>query len=877
MESAYAEALAEGLPTNRVIAQQAMEAELRAMGRTEEAIADEMARRGVNPNVVTQVRTGNKWRDYGRLKAYAEMAGDGYGPWLEQQLNKLGPEAASPGGRAAAIQQLQQQYLKQNKLFGLSADFLGPMFSKMRTSSNGVIDAARRRHVVNSSKEMFEEARTTLYSQKTPDALNELFRAKAVGYDSNGALNGNTAGVDAVFTELESYNRYTDSEVKYLLENTKTDNGQTYAQRYGGRVNDLLTTRRNSADTNRGLIAREKAAVGKEKVEDAMTFFESQPGIDMGALDETINAFKQEGFNVSRLEALKYSTQQEVSKRTWEADLQRQWDNGTLTADNLKDVNIPQDVRYRWLDKVNKLDSARSASGKSTSTISTAFAEALARSANITDIGKGKDETVGLATAAAIRKYNVLFRNYSEVMDPGEAADRAFNEVYKEIDQQVGLFATAQRSSKTGSNNYFPSFAPKAFEDKPKWSSAQALADAVIADPSILATEELISKSTAEQVVRDAMNNGAPNIPPVLLELARKTGKSPTELLRQQTSLVLGKPFDFPPSAADTLKDQLQDPVLQEILNRPTPANVNTAILSSSYAGGYSSPDPRGQTLIAMSARNGWDPADIAAIISFETGGTLDPAQPGYGAAAGRVGLIQAGPNERSAYGLGSGNWNQEMKGIENYLLARGAKPGMGLEDLYSAVNGGNVNAGYTPDGNGTVPRSSETLTRLLEHKAASSVKLGITRTGLQPTRDPNNMTPTLQHFYTTGGETNGGWSEHTDIKQADNPNTVQDEWGQYFDPGELDTFIEFNDPEFGNITLSELRNRIPISGGNYGDPRSYGPHAGWDYGTKAGTKLYLKGGARVVASAPVAGNGVRTTIQLPDGRRFAFLHGKGV
>jgi hypothetical protein len=185
----------------------------------------------------------------------------------------------------------------------------------------------------------------------------------------------------------------------------------------------------------------------------------------------------------------------------------------------------------------------------------------------------------------------------------------------------------------------------QAFEDKPKWSSAAALAEAVTKDPSILVTEELISKSTAEQVVKDAENNGVPNIPPVLLELARNTKKSPTELLRQQVSLVLGEPFDFQESAADTLKDQLQDPVLQEILNRPTPANVNTAILSSTYAGGYSSPDPRGQTLITMSARNGWDPADIAAIISFETGGTLDPAQPGYGNATGRIGLIQAGPD----------------------------------------------------------------------------------------------------------------------------------------------------------------------------------------------------------------------------------------
>jgi hypothetical protein len=426
MEAAYAEALAEGLPAERVFAQEAMEAELRAMGKTEEAIADEMARRGVNANVVTQVRSGNKWRDYGRLKAYSEMAGDGYGPWLEQKLNELGPEAASPQGRAGAIQQLQQEYLKQNGLFGLSADFLGPMFAKMRTSSNGVIDAARKRQVVNSSTEMFEEARTTLYTQKSPDALNDLFRAKAVGYGSDGnTINGSSAGVDAVFTELGSFNRYTDSEVKYLLENTETDNGQTFAQRYPGRVNDLLTERRSSADTNRGLIAREKAAVGKEKVNDAMTFFESQPGIDMGALDETINKFKQEGFDVSRLEALKYSTSQEMSKRTWEDTLQQKWDSGTLSGDDLKDKNIPQDVRYKWLDRVNKLDAARSASGNTIDSLTKQFGEALARTSGATDIGKGKDETLGMATAAAVRKYNVLFRNYSEVMDPGEAANRA--------------------------------------------------------------------------------------------------------------------------------------------------------------------------------------------------------------------------------------------------------------------------------------------------------------------------------------------------------------------------------------------------------------------------------------------------------------------
>ena len=125
-----------------------------------------------------------------------------------------------------------------------------------------------------------------------------------------------------------------------------------------------------------------------------------------------------------------------------------------------------------------------------------------------------------------------------------------------------------------------------------------------------------------------------------------------------------------------------------------------------------------------MADRNGWDAADLAAIFSFETGGTFDPSQPGYGAAAGRVGLIQAGVNERRSYGLGSGLWEEEILGVERYLKARGARPGMGLADLYATVNGGNPRAGYSPDGNGVVARSTETQRRLREHREAAIRKL---------------------------------------------------------------------------------------------------------------------------------------------------------
>lgn len=175
-------------------------------------------------------------------------------------------------------------------------------------------------------------------------------------------------------------------------------------------------------------------------------------------------------------------------------------------------------------------------------------------------------------------------------------------------------------------------------------------------------------------------------------------------------------------ASTNWLMNLLAPPAVAATMPRPT-----TGFVRSAGGGGqWVSADRRARSLIAMAQRNGWDPSDIAAIISYETGGTLNPAEPGRGAAAGRIGLIQAGPNERASYGLGTGNWDREIQGIERYLKARGAKPGMGLADLYATVNGGNPRAGWLPDGNGVVPRSPSTLKALERHRQQALNRLGM-------------------------------------------------------------------------------------------------------------------------------------------------------
>ncbi len=90
----------------------------------------------------------------------------------------------------------------------------------------------------------------------------------------------------------------------------------------------------------------------------------------------------------------------------------------------------------------------------------------------------------------------------------------------------------------------------------------------------------------------------------------------------------------------------------------------------------------------------GMDPVDLATIISYETGGTFDPAQPGPTTQWGQHrGLIQFGEPQARQYGV---DWNDPLRSqlgpdgaVARYFRDRGYRPGMGLLDAYSIVNAG--------------------------------------------------------------------------------------------------------------------------------------------------------------------------------------------
>lgn len=108
-----------------------------------------------------------------------------------------------------------------------------------------------------------------------------------------------------------------------------------------------------------------------------------------------------------------------------------------------------------------------------------------------------------------------------------------------------------------------------------------------------------------------------------------------------------------------------------------------------------------------QAAELGVSPMDIATAMSYETGGTFDKWQKGPTTQWGQHrGLIQWGEPQREKYGVTKDmSITDQVRAAGRYLKDTGVKPGMGLMDIYSAINAGGVGRyGASDANNGGAP-----------------------------------------------------------------------------------------------------------------------------------------------------------------------------
>lgn len=145
------------------------------------------------------------------------------------------------------------------------------------------------------------------------------------------------------------------------------------------------------------------------------------------------------------------------------------------------------------------------------------------------------------------------------------------------------------------------------------------------------------------------------------------------------------------------------------------------------------------QAIRAMAQSRGISPRDVATVMSYETAGTFDPWKAGPTTQWGQHrGLIQWGGPQREQYGIYQGMpITDQVNAIGRYFDNTGVKPGMGLMDLYSAVNAGRVGRYNASDANnggapGTV--ADKVNYQMAGHAANADRLLGTTPDASPPT-----------------------------------------------------------------------------------------------------------------------------------------------
>jgi hypothetical protein len=249
-----------------------------------------------------------------------------------------------------------------------------------------------------------------------------------------------------------------------------------------------------------------------------------------------------------------------------------------------------------------------------------------------------------------------------------------------------------------------------------------------------------------------------------------------------------------------------------------------------------------GDTILQAAQQHGIDPGLLAGLIEVES--RFDPnARSGEGA----EGIAQIVPK----WHPGVNTWNPKESIFYAAKHLKGLQAATGsIEEAIYAYNGGlggirksNENRAYGP--------------KVL--KAAAKYGYGSSNS---PWSNPALLNPRGAYITGRTGPTSTG--PHLDVKRTD---------GQRFSENALDRYVEVDDPQLGRVPLSKIRKAFPGRGDDFDQHVARRSH-GIDYPTADGSKVYLRGGAKVVSSQPTV-HGDKLTIELPNGQKYTFLHGK--
>lgn len=897
----YSKTFEYGMPIDRI---QQQEAGYQALSATDERLqvaADKAQANGAPPEAVMALRKVSGSRAVGRARAFVDMAGTHYGPWLEKQFSQdnqtqveLNGETFTPleaGNdpvkRAAASSILWKKYLEANGMVGMKAELLAPAFRQMKQAEQQMLAETRLSYAIASSDQMLEDAKATAVPElRTNPGLgfNNLVQAFSRSLDQRGnplgfkaarekAIDFIRQGIDVNDISRETIDAIRNSPTphqpnktwgelyKYELAKLDEELDNNYLE--DSRRQDAVMQQQGKSWTDQVLEEINANPPSKEQLDQLI----KKSILDYGFVDDRLQHFAN-NYSKERIEGDRLNKEFEVLAQS-----------NRLTLEMVTDPRVPWDVRQRWQGIAKQQTDARSQTGDFKAANEAIENAILAAAKYNSAQGSPKHYTISLATAAAKSRFNTIVSTLikSGKATPEQAAQQALQQVITDIgDGTNGKFAYSQTDERGFVNFGFNGYG----------NSRQATADGAKHMDAVKAkvkggglasldTFALIPKATLQAALQQGrLSDGTFNPsfqPPAIAQYISELygGRvSAFEVLNRQLNAqkLDALPVPEPMQAVQ----QTMSPRLQQLLMyRPSPNRVNRAMVGSGQPPIY----------VRQGKDGGSDIIQLMSSIGFE--------QPALAAAQWALesgwGRYKSGRN--NVFGIkGSGSTTTTQEFINGRMVSTSSS----FRDYNSVVESAQDYAKLLRES----PRYRQVLTARTPREAAIRVKAAgyatdpdyvnkLIRTmqdmGINPDapfeparpmwRQPSTMRPSV--VYKIGNLGYGSTDDHMDVKRVDR-GTMRSTGSVPLKPDELDNFVEV---QVGK-KWKPLSKGTVITDGEKEHRRRRRPSYGIDYAAPGGTPVRLKNGARVVGSFKGDQGTDHLVIELPDGRRFQFLHG---
>jgi hypothetical protein len=837
---------------------------LKSSGEANNQIVGELQQRNANPYLVSNLASSNKALHVGMMEAYARQTLSGYPAWAQNKLDEQGLNTAEQ--RLAAAPQLLGEFLKENGLLDIKPMAIMEPLQRANQAYSSLVESARKSDIRNKSDDIRSQAKRLLVENPTGESFMEAFNMISTTYAEDGATPlGRRGARDELIKLTSDTTLFSDQQVEQIWSGAMTDQG-SMKDRFKAEYDELLTNRQKDKEAEFQISEAQERRETKRQ-EDQLLDWVSNNNPNEETLTAIIKEAKTKGIATDRLQAYLAFTTEQQNADFWGKQFREQYEQGTLSASDVDQPGVPIEVRETWRTRAQQLDQQRSDSGIKQETIKGELADALKQNLIGDSTSRSAHYSVRGASNYALNLYNQKFKQYAKTMEPSVAANKARLDVLTAIENKKGAFAViASSQAKTGQTQaFYAAFTPGKHPGAPATPnviSSSEVIKKVRANTNVVNTEVLASPALLKDI-DNRISSGKPiSIPQVYTDLSRALpGMSPTDILNAQLKAA-GLTGQIKPGFRDEL-NKINDPVLRRILDQPmTQDRLNTAIIGSGNApatvrtgnSGYADVQSLG------SAAGFKFPQVMAAMWALESGWGK------YTSGKNNVFNIKARPGQgtqkNGSYWRDYASPLESAKDFMNLMTDPRYAPGITqAKTPRQAIEA--IAAGGYAGGEAAYP------SKIIRVMQGMGVNVDQPYTpAATPSRNQAFMRPTLAYITDNIGPTSTG--PHLDVKQQDNPNTPVNEFAREFTAKALDQFVVVDDPQFGRVPLS----RIPVTD-TFAGHVARGSH-GIDYGTAKGSKVFLQNGARIVSKTRTQ-HGDKLVIQLPDGRRFSFLHGKSV